>query len=249
MGGAVPIGRRSPWRARELASRVALVLALVSGAARAERPEDVDGLSDAEVERRYAFIEERLDRHRLHSEAWHWSWTAINGGALLGLSVAGGLADSNVDRVSFFSQAALAGVGLIDLYLLRPLPARDGAARLRELPAETPAERRARLLEAERLLRRAARRPGEWRDLWPHFGNIVVNAAVGVGVWQAGSGTDGLISGLSGALLGEIYIFSQPDGWRTDLRDYRRFAGSSADAGGRWSLVSMPGGLGIRYEF
>jgi hypothetical protein len=242
--------RRPPRRGRTATGFTALLLVLAaSGAARGQGREELDRLSDVQVEQRFRFIEERLDRHRLHAELWHWGWTAINGGAVVGLSVAGGLADSNVDRVSYFSQAALAGIGVLDLYFLRPLPARDGAASLRELPAATPAERRERLLQAERLLRRAAARPGDWRDWWPHFGNVLMNTAAGVAVWRAGSTDDALIAGLSGALIGELYIFSQPSGWKEDLRAYRRFTGAAAASGGRWSLVPTAGGLALRYDF
>lgn len=257
MAGAVLFERRCgttrefPLLRRRAATGIAaLVLALLSpGAAPGQEPGAIGTLSDEEVERRYRFIEERLDSHRTRAQIWHWSWTAINGGAAIGLGIAGGLASSTEDRVSLFSQAALAGVGVADLYLLRPLPARDGAAPLRKLPASTPAERRARLAQAELLLRRAAGRPGGWRDWWPHLANLLVNTAVGIAVWQTGTTEDALIVGISGAAVGEVYIFSQPQGWVEDLEAYERMTTPGAHPGGRWSLVPSSGGIAVRYEF
>jgi MFS family permease len=234
---------------RRAAALAALLLALC-GAGRAGAEPASAALSDEEVERRTAFIEERLDRHRGHARIWHWSWTAVNAGAAVGLSIAGGLSDETSDRVSYFSQAALAAVGVADLYLLRPLPARDGADAIRALPAETSAERRLRLARAEELLEQSAARPGGPTDWWPHILNLVVNAGAGIGVWQAGNGTDGLITGISGAFLGEVYLLGQPSGWREDLEAYRRFtASAAAPPPGSWSLVATRGGLAVRYRF
>ena len=239
------------WRSQRVFALVALVLVFgAPGRSDAEPAAATGPLSDREVERRTGFLVERLDRHRTHSRVWHWSWTAINAGAAVGLGVAGGLADETSDRVSYLSQAALATLGLADLYLLRPLPARNGADAIRAMPGETSAERRARLAQAEDLLKRSAWRPGGPRDLWPHIANLVLNAAVGVAIWQAGSGTDGLIAGISGAALGEIYLFGQPTGWREDLEAYERFTSSAArPPSPYWSLVPTRGDLALRYTF
>ncbi len=257
MAGAVLFERRfgttrgsPPIRRCAATGLAALLLALLAaGAAPGQQPGASEMLSDEEVERRFTFIEQRLDSHRTHAEVWHWGWTVINGGAAIGLGIAGGLADSTEDRVSLLSQAGLAGVGLADLYLLRPLPARDGAASLRELPASTPAERRARLAQAEVLLRRAAGRPGGWRDWWPHLGNALLNTAVALAVSETGSTEDALIVGISGVLVGEIYIFSQPRGWDEDLEAYRRMTTPVAHSGGRWTVVPRARGIAFRYDF
>jgi len=208
-----------------------------------------EDLSPEEVERRLAFLEARLDAHRTHARAWHWTWTAVNGGAALGLGVLGGLADSDSERVNLFSQSALALVGLADLYLMRPMAARDGFDAVRALPDATPADRLARLERAEHLLRKASQRPSGRTHWWPHLGNLVLNSAVGVGVWAAGSGTDAIVSATSGMAIGELYLWTEPQ-WRDEWQDYERFrAGFAREPRARWSLAAGPGGVRLRCEF
>lgn len=222
-------------------------LLLTGGPAAAGEPA---GASDEEVERRLAFIEARLDRHRTHARVWQWSWTAVNGGAAIGLGVLGALADSDEDRVNLFTQSALGLVGLADLHWMRRMPARDGFDPMRRMPAATPAERRVQLERAEAMLRRAAARPSGRSHWWLHLGNVALNTAVGLGVWAAGDGTGGLISAASGVVGGELYLWSEPYGWKDDLRDYERFvSGTSAAPEPRWSLTLGPGGLSLRWEF
>lgn len=74
--------------------------------------------SDAEVRRRLAFIEERLDGHQQHTEIWHGAWTVINGGAAVGLAISAGLASSSDDRINFATQSvvALIGVGVRNIF-------------------------------------------------------------------------------------------------------------------------------------
>jgi hypothetical protein len=205
--------------------------------------------SPEEVDRRLAFLEARLDAKRTHARAWHWTWTGVNGGAAVGLAVLGGLADSDSDRVNLFSQSALALVGLADLYWMRPMTARDGFDPVRAMPGATPDDRRARLERAEAMLRKAARRPSGRTHWWPHLGNLVLNSAVGLGVWAAGSTKDALLSAGSGMAIGELYLWSEPQ-WRDDWEDYERLrAGFAREPRARWSLAATPGGVRLRCEF
>ncbi len=47
-------------------------------------------LSDAEIERRLAFIEHSLDAHQRHAQIWFWSSLTVNAGSTVGLSVGRG---------------------------------------------------------------------------------------------------------------------------------------------------------------
>jgi hypothetical protein len=38
-------------------------------------------LSDAEIERRLDFIEQRLDASKRRAQIWYWSWLTVNGAA------------------------------------------------------------------------------------------------------------------------------------------------------------------------
>jgi len=207
-------------------------------------------LDDAEVTARLEFASERLDARRTHARVWNWSWTAINAGAIVYESVLAADADDAPERVAAISQALLGGLGLLDMYVIRPFPGLQGAAPARELLDGTASGRRAALTRAEELLEANAARARN-RKRWPlHLGNVAVNAAAGVAVWAAGSGTEGLITGLVGILGGEVQIWSQPFGREQDLRDYeRRFSSTPKAPAARLTLAPMPGGLTLRLDF
>lgn len=177
-------------------------------------------LSDAVIEKRIRYIEERLDAHKRHGEIWYWSWMVVNSGAVVGLSLAAGLTDETSDRVNFASQAGLAGLGVADL-LFRPLEARYGADPIRGMPEETRAEKLAKLGAAEDLLYGNAVRATERHDWVYHLVNLVLNAGVGVATGAAGDATAGAISAGSGFLGGEIYILAQPAGPEEDWEKYQ----------------------------
>lgn len=205
---------------------------------------------DAEVSQRLDFLSERLDSHRTHAQVWKWGWTAINAGTVVAETVLAVTADDRVDRVNAISQGALAGLGLVDLFVLRPFPGTEGADPARALLDGT-AEGRLRALErAEALLEASAERARN-RKRWPlHLGNVAVNGVAGLAVWAAGSGTDGLVTALSGILGGEIQIWSQPFGRERDLEDYRRrFSSAPSSPRARLLLAPFPGGLALRLEF
>ena len=68
-------------------------------------------LSDARIERRLDFIEQRLDASKRHAWIWYWSWMTVNAGATVGLSVASAIADDGDARATYIPQAALAALG------------------------------------------------------------------------------------------------------------------------------------------
>ena len=45
-----------------------------------------ESVSESDIERRLAFIEERLDARQPHTEIWQGVWTGINGGATVALA-------------------------------------------------------------------------------------------------------------------------------------------------------------------
>ena len=59
---------------------------LLAAAAQAAEPAPAGhaGLSDAEIDRRIDFLEQKLDDSRTHGQIWYWSWLAINGGSTVG---------------------------------------------------------------------------------------------------------------------------------------------------------------------
>jgi hypothetical protein len=205
-------------------------------------------LPDAVIEKRIRYIAERLDAHKRHGEIWYWSWLAINGGAVVGLSIAAGVTDETPDRVDYASQAGLAALGVADL-LFRPLEARYGADPIRQMPETTRAEKLAKLKAAEDLLYRNAVRATERHDWLFHLANLVLNAGVGIAVGNAGDRTQGAISAGAGFVGGEIYILSQPAGPEEDWKQYQAMVLDRSERKVSWSFRPCDMGLMMRVRW
>lgn len=184
-------------------------------------------LSDAAIEHRIDFIEQRLDSHEMHGQIWYWSWMAINGGSMVGLGVSAGLSKHEDDQVNNGVQAGLGAIGVADL-LLRPLEARYGADPIRGLPESTREEKMAKLRAAESQLRSNAQRAEERTSWEMHAANVAVNGIAGLIIGLAGRPSDGIIAFGAGTAGGAIEFLTQPWGPTSDWKDYKQRFGGQA---------------------
>ena len=214
---------------------IAWIALLAATAAKAAEPPPAGhaGLSNTQIERRIAFLEQRLDDSRTHGQIWFWSWLAINGGSTVGNGIAAGLSGQHDDRVNYATGAALGAIGVADLFL-RPLEARHGAAPMRGLPEATRSEKLAKLRAAENQLRRNALRAEERTQMVPYLGNAGLALAAGlvVGLW--GERGSGIQTGVSTLIGGTLNLVTQPGRPAQDWQDYlamtgRRSAGVDVD--------------------
>ena len=225
----------------------ALWLTLGAGGVPAVAQDDV---SDAEIARRIAFIEEKLDGRKGHTEKWQGTWSVINGGATVGMAIVAGLSSSSDDRIYYATQSVVALIGIGDQYLFRPIPGLNGAQPIRTLPDTTPEERREKLAKAEAMLRASAAREAERTGWSYHAGNVAVNGLAGTVIGVFGDTKDGIIAGSFGFLGGLAYAFTEPWGRKQDLRDYERLrAGLPSARPGGWTVKYAGNGFMLRYSF
>jgi hypothetical protein len=203
------------------------------------------GLSDADVDRRLRFIEDRLDDSRLHGQIWYWSWMTVDVASAGGNAYAAHTFDGNHDdRVNASVNAAESVVGIVDL-LARPLEARHGDDPVRGLPEATREEKLAKLRAAEdQLDRNAARAERRWSPA-DHAGNAALALAGGLTVGLWGNASDGVVTGVSSLVGGWLNLLTAPWQPEDDWKDYQSFIGRDTD---RTSLnitvVALPGGAG-----
>jgi hypothetical protein len=233
-----------------IAAAAMVAVAWLPRADAAEQPDAArTSLSDAEIEQRLDFIEQRLDASKRHAQIWYWSWMTVNVGATVALSVASAVADDADERASYLPQVALAALGVADMTVIRPLEARFGAEPIRRLPDATRAQRLAKLERAEALLRGNAGRAEDRRSWLVHLANLGLNAAAGAVTYVAGRTSDALISFGSGFAAGEIYIWSEPGAPARDWQDYQRFRTRGSAAGLRVAVVPGFGPIALRLEW
>ena len=105
--------------------------------------------SDAELDARLRFLEERLSAGHLHAAAWYWGWLGID--VLSGVSQVQDATEARQsgDRARDIVNAVKSTVGAVDILVIRPMPGRRGAAPMRSLPDTTQADKLARLARGE----------------------------------------------------------------------------------------------------
>jgi hypothetical protein len=240
--------------ARRLA-RVALAMLAIGAAVPAlaeqliEIPFELEELSPTEAEARLGFIEERLDEGRRNAQVWQYGWTGVFGATLLASTAQAVLADAGDERV-YQIVGAVKSAGALGQMLTDPLPARLGADPLRAVPADMAESRLRRLAVGERLLVENAARADSRYSWRRHLEGVTTNLIGGGVIYALGDSTDALVSTLSGILVGELQIWSQP--WRAtaDLGDYRiAFPSTMASRGIEWQLRPTLHGVEVAFHF
>ena len=198
--------------AHTVAALLALAALLLLAAPRARAascaPVSALGTTDARVstldpELRLHWIDAELGRSAHRAKVWTWGWgIALGAGAVANLAPL--LWVPKDERVDWYTGAFTNTVGIVPL-LIAPL---DVVGDSRELRA--------------RLAARDAKNQADGQRWWLHVGNFVLNAGVGlflgVGFHHWGAG---LFQFASGAVIGEVIIFTQPTGAIDSLRKYR----------------------------
>lgn len=217
-------------------------------------------LSDERVKERLEFIENSLESARPRAKLWWYGWIAGYSGAAV---IQGGLAAANWnedDGDNHFAQDMLVGgvtcaLGSAGL-LISPFVPAYGPAPLASLPEDTPEERRAKLVQAEELLRRCAEREKRGRGWLTHGLNLGVNVAAGLVTVFAFDRpwADGLLTLAVNETVSLLNIFSQPRRAQRDLRNYGiRYLGEPGEyrekAAIEWNIGIFPGGVRIGVKF
>jgi hypothetical protein len=212
-----------------VAACVAVACAAPSGvtiAATCPAPRDADpGLVAVDGQERLLWIDRHLTRDAARGRLWADAWALGIGAAGLGSLVPVPFVAAG-DRIDWYTSAATAAIGIVP-FVVSPLSVTRDAPKLHEaiagLPSNDDAQVCRLLVAAERDLAAGAADEKWQQGWWVHAGNIAFNTAVtlflGLGYHHW---TSGLINGGSGALVGEIIIFTQPTGAVEDAAAYSR---------------------------
>ena len=187
------------------------------------------GVANLPAELRLAWIDAQLAHGAQKAQRWTWGWGIGIGGATIANLVPIAFV-AKEDRIDWYTGAATTIVGIVPL-LIAPLDVVGDSRELRakiEARAPPPAGGRDRpdvcplLADAEARLLRDAKNQADGQRWWLHVGNVALNFGVGLFLglgfhhWGAGA-----LNAVSGSLIGEAIILTQPTGTIEDLRRYR----------------------------
>ncbi|MDJ0946604.1 MAG: hypothetical protein QNJ30_24415 [Kiloniellales bacterium] len=228
------------------------VLALLAAPAWAENLAQSGGTSatDADIDRRLRFLEQRLDDSKLHGQIWWYGWLGINSGAMVAGGLTAGLSDDNDDTVKNATNAAKAAIGLTRM-AINPLEARFGADKVRDLPEATREEKLTKLRAAEDQLKRNAERADRRWSLARHAGNVAINVAAGTFVALRGETGHAFEVGVGGFIGGLAFILTEPWGPASDWEDYQALTGGDRSSIDVFVSTLPEGGgtLNLRYQW
>lgn len=226
-----------------------LALALCPGRAyTGEEQRRFDGMGDAEIEQRLAYIEARFAAARPGAGTWQHGWTGFHAASAAAQGLLAIDADDSDEEVYYLVGAAKSA-GALSQMLIRPLPSVQGTNRFEAMPSGTRAERIARLAAGEDLLRENAARAGT-RTAWKrHLIGIGANLLGGTLIAAFGDGDDALTSTLLGIAVSEANIWTEPSRAIADLEDYRNNGWAPRQNRVNWQIIPAGPRVVLKVDF
>lgn len=219
-------------------------------AEQSQRAERAQGLSDAQIEHRLAYLTEKLDDNKLHAVAWQYGWMFID--AAGSLSSAGLAATSSDHFANNVMHAVKGAIGVFYL-AINPVHGLSGADPIREMPSATHSDKVAQLVAAENELAEAADHSMQRYSWAYHIGNLVFNAAASGAVAATGDHSRGLQSFLVDTTAGEIQVWTQPWEPPSQWEEYERMVaaeeGTAYTPRLTWQFVTSGSMIGVRARF
>ena len=209
-------------------------------------------LNEDEINWRLGFIEERLEGAKRRASIWNVAWTVVQAGSL-GYNTYEAVDDDDTDdRGRAITEASKSLIGLMDLYVFRPMTARYGVSELEGMPQATRSQKMAKLKKGEEILERNAARVDDRYSWQVHAGNVLLNLAGAGAIWATGGGTgEALTSMFAGIAGGELMFWTEPSQPLEDWREYQNLSGGSSfvEPPRAWHLVPIPGGVAVARRF
>jgi hypothetical protein len=209
---------------------------------------DPGSLAAEQIDRRVAFLSERLDDTWLHANLWQYTWLAINTGGAAWSSYQASQ-DHRHGQIQHAMEAGKSTIGITYL-LTSPMPGLRGADPIRALPSRSREEKLVQLEAAERLFRKTVRRARQ-RKMWlTHIGNFGLHAIASSVLLGLGEKKDAWTSFLMDSAVGELQIWSRPWEPEGDWEEYERLvADLPPQPQVRWGVGATGGGLSLLVSF
>ena len=220
-----------------------------------------DELSDAQIKERLQTIQHMLEQGKSNADRWWYGWLIGYSAATIAQGAIGLTSDDKAIRQDMALGAATTFLGAVGQIITPMVPgsAPDRFAGIagRDVACNvSTAERKEKLVKAEKLLQECALREREGRSWQAHAITGVVNLSSGLIVWLGfkRSAWEGLGNFALNTVITEAQILTQPTRAIHDYDNYSKTYESEQKLGCRkpdrnWFVNIYPGGLGISVLF
>jgi hypothetical protein len=207
------------------------------------------------------FIQNSLDNTAEHSKYWYNGFLGLFSGAAIAQATIYSVTDKEdgrkESRLKYDAKVGFitASLGAIDL-LIAPMETHHYAEDLHQLPSMTSDEKSSKLMAAENMLQKAAKREKMAKGWDKHLGAFIVNATAGYFIATdddrpAGEGA-GIQAFLLGMAVSEFQIYSAPtssieawDNYQAGRYDVAQQAGEVSPT----QFYITQNGFGVNYRF
>jgi hypothetical protein len=218
-------------------------------------------LSDSEIKERLQFIQQALERGKSNANQWWYGWLIGYSAATIAQGAIGLTSDDKSTRQDMALGAATTFLGAVGQIItpMTPGSAPDRLAGIsdgRDVTCNVSAERKEKLVIAEKLLRECALRERDGRSWKAHAITGVVNLSSGLIVWLGfrRSAWEGLGNFALNTAITEAQIWTQPTRAIRDYDNYNKTFESEQKLscrkpGRNWFVNIYPGAIGIGVMF
>jgi hypothetical protein len=211
-----------------------------------------DDLSDSEIQDRLLYIYQRLGQGESNARRWWTGWLIGYSAATIAQGAIGLTSKDEDTQQDMALGAATTFLGTMG-QIISPMTPGSATDQLSRIPESTSAERKEKLIKAEKLLQSCALREKDGRSWKTHTVTGAVNLCSGCVVWLAfdRSPLEGFINFIINMVITEFQIWTQPTQAIDSYYDYVDKYKTVQKIGcikpeKAWSVAIYPGGIGIK---
>jgi hypothetical protein len=166
--------------------------------------------SYADEQQKIDFIEQQFEQTKDHSQTWQWGWFGFLGSAATVQGIAANTVDDDKLQYDMSVGAVTSFLGAADM-LMNPMNSHNYSDQLQGMESRNPAQKSAKLQQAETWLAEAAAREAYEQSWTNHLLAGLVNGLAGLAVaYDDKRPIDGWLTFATGLAVSEFKVYTAP---------------------------------------
>jgi hypothetical protein len=166
--------------------------------------------SYADEQQKIDFIEQQFEQTKEHSQTWQWGWFGFLGTAAAVQGIAANTVDDDKLQYDMSVGAVTSFLGAADM-LINPMKSHNYSDQLQVMESSNPAQKSAKLQQAEAWLAKAAAREAYEQSWTNHLLAGLVNGLAGLAVaYDDKRPIDGWLTFATGVAVSEFKVYTAP---------------------------------------